>query len=92
MKKTVSDLIELYRAQMDMPAPDYARQAVEMVDYLKERASEYAFRLTQGMAKHRAIDLMSDESLLQRAREEFDDRASEGYVCPIEPDAVPIAL
>ncbi len=39
-----------------------------------------------------AIDLMSDESLLQRAREEFDDRASEGYVCPIEPDAVPIAL
>ena len=39
-----------------------------------------------------AIDLMSDESLLQRAKEEFDDRASEGYVCPIEPDAVPIAL
>ena len=39
-----------------------------------------------------AIDLMSDEKLLQRAKEEFDDRASEGYVCPIEPDAVPIAL
>jgi aminobenzoyl-glutamate utilization protein B len=39
-----------------------------------------------------AIDLMSDESLLQRAKEEFDDRAAEGYVCPIEPDAVPIAL
>ena len=60
MKKTISDLIELYRAQMEAPAPDYAQQAVEMIDYLKTRASEYAFRLTQGMAKHRAIELMSE--------------------------------
>ena len=39
-----------------------------------------------------AIDLMSDESLLLKAKEEFVGRSADGYVCPIEPDAVPIAL
>lgn len=39
-----------------------------------------------------AIDLMSDAELLDRAKAEFKERSEEGYVCPIEPDAVPIAL
>ena len=39
-----------------------------------------------------AVDLLSDEELLARARAEFEERSAEGYVCPIEPDAVPIAL
>ena len=39
-----------------------------------------------------AIDLMTDGELLQKARAEFIQRSEEGYVCPIEPDAVPIAL
>ena len=39
-----------------------------------------------------AIDLLSDGALLRKAREEFDERSVDGYVCPIEPDAVPIAL
>lgn len=39
-----------------------------------------------------AIDLISDESLLLKAKEEFDGRSADGYVCPIEPDAVPVAL
>ena len=39
-----------------------------------------------------AIDLLTDEALLQAAREEFAERVGDGYVCPIEPDAVPIAL
>ena len=39
-----------------------------------------------------AIDLLSDTELLRQAREEFTARASGGYVCPIEPGAVPIAL
>ena len=55
---------------------------------LAHKGMLYAAKVIAGAA----IDLMSDEKLLQRAREEFDDRASEGYVCPIEPDAVPIAL
>ena len=39
-----------------------------------------------------AIDLLTDEELLKQAKEEFAERSVDGYVCPIEPDAVPIAL
>ena len=39
-----------------------------------------------------AIDLMTDEELLAKAKAEFEERSATGYVCPIEPDAVPIAL
>ena len=39
-----------------------------------------------------AIDLMTDPELLQAAKDEFAERSESGYVCPIEPDAVPIAL
>ena len=39
-----------------------------------------------------AVDLLSDETLLARARAEFEERSAGGYVCPIEQDAVPIAL
>ena len=39
-----------------------------------------------------AIDLYEDEALLAAAKAEFAERAADGYVCPIEPDAVPIAL
>ena len=39
-----------------------------------------------------AIDLMTDPDLLKKARAEFEKRSASGYVCPIEPDAVPIAL
>mgnify|MGYP001133158197 CR=1 FL=1 len=30
--------------------------------------------------------------LLEKAKSEFKERSASGYVCPIEPDAVPIAL
>ena len=39
-----------------------------------------------------AIDLMKDPALLAAAKAEFAERAAEGYTCPIEPGAVPIAL
>lgn len=39
-----------------------------------------------------AIDLLTDPVLLTKAKEEFEERAAEGYVCPIERDAVPIAM
>ena len=38
----------------------YDERAVEMIDYLKARASDYAFRLSKGMARHRAIELMKE--------------------------------
>lgn len=39
-----------------------------------------------------AIDLFEDEELLNKAKAEFAKRSKGGYVCPIEPDAKPIAL
>ena len=39
-----------------------------------------------------AIDLLEKPTLLAAARAEFEERSASGYVCPIEPDAVPIAL
>lgn len=39
-----------------------------------------------------AVDLLSDGALLTRARAEFEERSAGGYICPIEQDAVPIAL
>ena len=39
-----------------------------------------------------AIDLMTQPELLAAARAEFEKRSAGGYVCPIEPGAVPVAL
>ena len=39
-----------------------------------------------------AIELMNDPETLQKARDEFARRIRSGYVCPIEPDAVPTAI
>ena len=36
-----------------------------------------------------AIDLLTDPALLAEAKAEFAKRSAGGYVCPIEPDAVP---
>ena len=38
------------------------------------------------------IDIMADPGLLSAPKAEFEKRSASGYVCPIEPDAVPIAL
>ena len=39
-----------------------------------------------------AVDLYEDSGILKNAKEEFLERTKEGYVCPIEPDAVPVAI
>ena len=79
----------LNTATYNLAAPGHSWQIVACgKSGLAHKGMLYAAKALAGAA----IDLMSDESLLQRAKEEFDDRASEGYVCPIEPDAVPIAL
>lgn len=39
-----------------------------------------------------AIELMDDPDTLAKARAEFEKRTASGYVCPIEPDAVPTAI
>ncbi len=39
-----------------------------------------------------AIELFEQPEILKKAKNEFDMRTAEGYVCPIEEGAVPIAL
>ena len=38
------------------------------------------------------LDLMTDPQLLAEAGAEFASRTEGGYICPIEPDAVPVAI
>ena len=56
---TMTDLIAHFSEEQDQQA-DLNDQAVRMVDYLKDRSSEYAYVLTKNMAKHRAIELMKE--------------------------------
>ena len=50
-----------YEAQISAgPQGNYEDRAVEMIDYLKARAGDYAFKLSKGMARHRAIELMKE--------------------------------
>lgn len=42
------------------PAVDYDKRCVELVDYLKEKASQVVFKLTKSLAKERAIKLMEE--------------------------------
>ena len=39
---------------------NYAQRAEDMIDYLKEKAEDYAYKLSKGMARHRAIELMKE--------------------------------
>jgi len=39
-----------------------------------------------------AVKLMKDDALLKKAREEYLERSEDGYICPIEPGAVPTAI
>lgn len=39
-----------------------------------------------------AMDLFQQPDLLKEARAEFSEKTQKGYVCPIEPDAVPVPV
>ena len=39
-----------------------------------------------------AIEMIEDDSVLKKAWDEFNDKNDDSYVCPIEKDAVPVAL
>ncbi len=61
MLKTINDLAACYEADIEQGQLNNASElAVQMVDYLKEQSSAYAYKLTSGMAKHRALGLMNE--------------------------------
>ena len=56
----ITQLLERYRQQLAAPAPDYETEAVAMIDFFKERASDAVSIVTKGMARERAIKLMEE--------------------------------
>ena len=58
---SMTQLIENYEVRLQENGnKDFAALAVGMIDYLKARASEYAYVLSMAMARHRAIELMKE--------------------------------
>lgn len=53
-------LIDQYQTEASAPIAPTAADAVALVDYLMQRASEYGYMLSQAMAKHRSIELMAE--------------------------------
>ena len=61
MASTITNLIDHFRQDIaNQTDADNFKQAQEIIRYLEERSAEYAFRLSKGMAKHRAIELMKE--------------------------------
>ncbi len=61
LTKTAANIKTQVQRQLDEGLQGrYEERAVEMIDYLKANASDYAFKLSKGMARHRAIDLMKE--------------------------------
>ena len=59
--RAIEQVIAHYEAAISATAKlNYAEEAQKMIGYLKARASEAAYTLTMGMAKHRAIELMKE--------------------------------
>ena len=64
---TMERMIEHFSGESTEPEDLHAR-AVHLVDYLKDRASEYAYHLTKSMARHRAIELMKEVGIPEPQR------------------------
>ena len=67
MTNTMTGMIDHFSTGAEKTG-DLREQAVALVDYLKERSSEYAFNLSKSMAKHRAIELMKEVGIPEPQR------------------------
>ena len=65
INKIINDLIERYNkdiAKTDYNAKD---EMIELVDFFKEQASRLVYRVTQGIAKTRAIELLKEVGIAE---------------------------
>lgn len=67
MRSTVSRMIEHF-SESNGSESNLSFRAVQLVDYLKDRASEYAYHLSKPMARHRAIELMKEVGIPEPQR------------------------
>ena len=56
----VTRLIEDYEPQLEVVEKDFSDDAVAMIDYLKAQGAKMVYKVTQAMAKNRAIQLMEE--------------------------------
>ena len=70
--RAVDEMIAHYEAQLDKRGErDYQKEAVALIDFLKENASGVVNKVTKGIAKERAIKLM-DEVGIPDARKRYN--------------------
>ena len=69
LELTMTRLIAHLKEQIaNQTANDDEQQAVGVIDYMKARSSEYAYKMSMGMAKHRAIELMKEVGIPEPAK------------------------
>ena len=56
----VTRLIEDYKPQLEVVDTNFSDDAVAMIDYLKAQGAKMVYKVTQAMAKNRAIQLMEE--------------------------------
>ena len=67
ISRTMTTMIDHFSVNQQH-VEDRREQAIRLVDFLKERSSEYAYTLTKSMAKHRAIELMKEVGIPEPQR------------------------
>ncbi len=56
----ISRVERKFASALEKPAPDYDVRGVQLIDYLKEKASQVVYRVTNKMAREKAIKLMEE--------------------------------
>lgn len=80
---------QIYVAAWPSGAPGHSWQVVSCG---KTGLAHKAINCAGKVLASAAIELIDDPALLEKAKEEHKKRSASGYVCPIEPDAVPTAI
>jgi len=60
MRRDVNELIEHFKQQQSNPVAPGGDEAEGIVKYLSQCASDYGYKLSKAMAKHRSIELMDE--------------------------------
>ena len=65
MIKILDDLIVRYNTDIAKTTYDAHKEMIELVDFFKEQASRLVYRVTQGIAKTRALELLKEVGIAE---------------------------
>lgn len=66
--QVITHLEEQYKAYIAHPIVDFEARSIEVVDYLKKKASQVVYKLTKAMAKEQALKLMEEVGIHEPRR------------------------